>query len=226
MKDSLDEKFFHQSKRLKWLKPLIREMHICIDAYGAGFEWDDLSYFYNERASVSVLAGAAWRLNWVALEEFRDRKSSSGSGHANAKKQGWGRADLYVGEPETFKNPHEMYFEAKKIFPTPGVKKETLGKALDSAWNEAKRLKGRSAQSGLLFVAPRIPQGEDVLEGCGKIIDNLKALEPELLMWHFPEMARLHPSSKRPRHFESMNGKRYVYPGLITAIKVARAPHE
>ena len=45
----------------------------------------DLAWWYGERASISVLAGAAWRIGGFAFEEYREDK-----------KTGPGRVDLYL----------------------------------------------------------------------------------------------------------------------------------
>lgn len=207
--------------RLDWLHPLFKQMSKCIDSYGELAEWQDLPYFYNERATTSLLAGAAWRLNWVALEEFRDWKAPKAAGDNNKKCDGWGRIDLYIGGAP--RNVNEMCIEVKQRFPKSNEKIDRLNEALQSAKNDAKRLKGYNSRSGLLFICPRFLPNEDIMDGCEKLISELNSLNHELLTWYFPERARLH-DSKRKRTFEAIGGGRYVYPGIISVMVPDRAP--
>jgi len=68
---------------------ILEEWMLAIERYTRIMDGGDAPYFYNERANVSVLAGAAWRAGWVALEEFQSKK-----GYRNKAKKN-GRTDLY-----------------------------------------------------------------------------------------------------------------------------------
>lgn len=51
--------------------------------------WCDNLYYYNERANTSGIAGAAWRVGGMALEEYNTKRGKGKSATS-------GRADLYL----------------------------------------------------------------------------------------------------------------------------------
>lgn len=57
-------------------KPPLREWFAVLDEYrGTSADLHDLAYWYNERATLSTLAGALWRTGCVVLEEYRTTRS-------------------------------------------------------------------------------------------------------------------------------------------------------
>lgn len=64
--------------------------------------FNDCAYWYNERASVSILAGAIWRKGGVCLEEFSSVKGIIVDKEIDETKERNGRTDLYfyLGEEE------------------------------------------------------------------------------------------------------------------------------
>jgi len=62
-----------RSERVRYLEPLLKEWLTAIDEYGL-VTGDDLAYWHNERANISVFTGAVWRARGVAIEEFGSRK--------------------------------------------------------------------------------------------------------------------------------------------------------
>lgn len=92
-----------------WIKAILR--------YTTANEYDN-PWWYNERASLSVLAGAAWTLkNWHALEEFstkkRHRTLEPGIDSGSLRH---GRCDLYVQSPSS-----NFAIEAKQTVQSIGV---------------------------------------------------------------------------------------------------------
>lgn len=69
---------------------IMEEWMLAIERYTRIMDGNDAPYYYNERANISVLTGAAWRSGWVALEEFQSKK-----GYRNKAKKN-GRTDLYL----------------------------------------------------------------------------------------------------------------------------------
>ena len=86
---------------------LLEEWILLLKRY-CRFMGDDAPYFYSERANIGVLAAAAWRAGWVALEEFGIRK------HTKQK----GRADLWFWPIDQDK---EEYIEAKQKWKIPKI---------------------------------------------------------------------------------------------------------
>gem|GEM_PF-3217599 len=128
---------------------------------------NDLPWAYNERASVSVLAAAAWKLkNGCALEEYRDRKRdvSRKDKRTGRSKEVKGRVDLYVCNQvgtgiamEAKQIETIIRIPAKlKYFDDLAVDKRNIGHAMARAWKSTKRLRADTADKrySLTFVAP------------------------------------------------------------------------
>jgi len=104
----------------KWVK-----MHESFCNYST----KDSLYWYNERASISTLAGAVWKCSEFSLEEYRTIKKY--------RKGSWsGRADLWF----TWEN-REYYVEAKQIWISlsnkTDVSIQNINKMLQNTMNEA-----------------------------------------------------------------------------------------
>ncbi|MBM4275294.1 MAG: hypothetical protein FJ134_12665 [Deltaproteobacteria bacterium] len=56
-----------------WEK-LFKQWQSLIERYCKIMEEDDAPFYHTERANIGVLAGAAWKTGWLALEEFIFRK--------------------------------------------------------------------------------------------------------------------------------------------------------
>ena len=84
---------------LRGLRPLLVEWTALLEEYCIAHRYDDNPWFYNERATLSTLAGAAWRLEgWTALEEYSTKKwgGNQKKGSVDAGKLRAGRCDLFV----------------------------------------------------------------------------------------------------------------------------------
>lgn len=124
------------------LHPLLNKWLKLIDDYCNYFcndensDENDNPWWYNERATLSSLAGAAWRLpGWIALEEFRTTKRSlSKVGNNN-----YGcRCDLYVGPRGDNDEVDDYAIEAKQCWIALSQPKEKIRKRIDRAHNAAK----------------------------------------------------------------------------------------
>jgi len=123
-------------------------------------EWGrkDAPWWYNERASVSLLAGAAWLADGRAFEEFAIKK-----GRTRSRRKG--RGDLWF---KVHSNPHYFIVEAKQIYPSVRARKllPSILKALGEACHEAKEIDeegmSRSHRIGLVFVVPYVRRLQEV----------------------------------------------------------------
>lgn len=113
---------------------IMEEWMLSIERYTRIMNGNDAPYYYNERANISVLAGAAWKSGWVALEEFQSKK-----GYRNRAKTN-GRTDLYFAN-----EADEELIEAKFEWICMGSEnisnmvQETMGRAtIDAKKNESK----------------------------------------------------------------------------------------
>src|SRR5690606_5499082 len=92
---------------------------------------DDVPYFYNERASLSVLCGAAWRSGYLALEEYVAIKGGE-SDKPN------GRIDLYIGQRD---GDEEICIEAKHEVLPPDCKDAVIENLIAKAKADARNLR-------------------------------------------------------------------------------------
>jgi hypothetical protein len=158
----------------------------------------DGSWWYNERASISVLAAAAWMTGGVALEEFFAKKKQKGREHA-------GRTDVYLkmGKSEFACEAKFMWLSAKSTNAISRIEK-TLKEACDNAEENDKSGKLLGVCFVTVYVAER-----NVAE-FGNLIEELQnkicsELEFDAIAWSFPAKAReelkgekdkrLHPGS-------------------------------
>lgn len=118
---------------------------------------DDALFYYNERASISILAGAIWRNGDCAMEEFSSLKGSS-------RNTRLGRVDLWF-----MLGDQEYIVEAKQRWPPFYDSdadldfdfKQSLKTGLEEAFTDASDLRYHwenylDGLIGLLFVVPRV----------------------------------------------------------------------
>ncbi|MGE6320059.1 hypothetical protein ACQKEF_07195 [Pseudomonas oryzihabitans] len=108
------------------------------------FHQNDNCWWYNERASLSTLAGAAWAMKGaIALEEFSTEKRAKAfeAGVEGGELRN-GRCDLYIGcsSPD---GSHSYAFEAKQCRQPTGERASPvlyLHRAMDAAWEDSGHL--------------------------------------------------------------------------------------
>jgi len=150
------------SPDLEPLRPVLQAWIDSVQQYVKLFEGYDLPYWYNERANVSVLAGAAWKAGFVALEEYQTKKTSQSNKEPMAvespkDKKGQqnyfqGRNDLYIGNQS-----HEWVIEAKVAYPdlsNAALRDPHLANQMESAIKCACELNEDGMHLAALFVAP------------------------------------------------------------------------
>jgi hypothetical protein len=172
--------------------------------------WDyknDAPWWYNERALLSLFAGAIWQSNGWAFEEFTtDKWRMTRQGD---RKKGKGRGDIMFGISNT-----NFVAEAKQCWPILERKSnnalKTLTKAIENAQSEASRLPLYGKRLGIVFATPRLhennlPYEDEILESFTK---GLRKMKNTTLAWFFPAEKR------------TLNGKDgYRYPGIVLLIK-------
>ena len=177
----------------------------------------DCPWWYNERASVSILASAAWASGHIALEEYVTKK-----GRRKNDKEWPGRCDLKIKV-----NSSNYLFEAKQQWAMLSKKsgkvslKETrdkILKSLDSARRDSGKLKSRAGRRfGISFVVPRISETEEgrLDERLDELLYLLKEKRKryDAIAWFFAK------KKDRPRK------KERIYPGVVLLIKEVRRLH-
>jgi hypothetical protein len=167
---------------------MIIEWHQIIEDYGRLVE-DDAPYWYNERANISILAGAAWRAGKLALEEF---------GHEKSYKRGQNRGDRWMGRCDLWliEKKEEELVEAKfKWVPltsnTFSAKVEaSLSDAIDDAHN-GKQVRG-ARSVGVAFIPVYIPikYKNEIEAHIDQRIKEAKSVSADCIAWCFPEKNR------------------------------------
>ena len=149
------------TREFRGLHPLLTAWVELIQDYCRCDDYDDNPWWYNERASLSTLAGAAWRKpGWYALEEFSTTKRGVIAGQVIEDGSVVnGRCDLYVSHGSS-----NFAFEAKQVWQSIGRrgKRDHVGEGLKRATHDAGNLTTDQAahRLGIVFVAPYIPLSE------------------------------------------------------------------
>lgn len=150
------------------------------------WEREDAPWWYGERASISVLAGAIWRSGGIALEEYSVEKAKSAIGsHKDIKS---GRNDLYfhVGGAD-------FILEAKSYWPNLRSNDMYTGleNALQKAANDVKKVKQNygARRMAAVFIGPQIPaeHANKANDRIHVLLDALNEVDGAARAWVFPE---------------------------------------
>lgn len=183
----------------------------------------DACYWYNERATISVFAAAAWQLDgWCALEEYSNEKQNKDGTSSS------GRCDLYL-----LGNNASYACEAKQAWQPIGKRVKNpnkyLLKMLKNAANDAKSLSKGEADKrlALSFCVPSFPLSEiknkgNQLDATTIILDWLKELDKVKVSSKVVACAYTFPSSAKV--ISPTNGNR-IYPGVVLLISEVKRGH-
>lgn len=191
--------------KLKWMEPIIDtwrdNIHNYINTHKKLYGCIDVPYSSNERANISLLAGAAWQQkDGLSLEEYTVEKQGSG-------KTSWGRADVWIAFGKK-----TLSIEAKQIWQTGGFRKK-FEEAWNKALNDSNKLKDESDQCmALIFVTLKIKEKEIKNTSINEVIfDRIqygkKSKNIDLFASYFPEKARY-------LKFEDTRGNEWIWPGI------------
>jgi hypothetical protein len=172
---------------------IMEEWMLSIERYTRIMGGDDAPYYYNERANVSVLAGAAWRSGWVALEEFQSEK-----GYRNKAKTN-GRTDLYFANESD-----EELIEAKFQWICLGSDnlERMVRETMELATSDAKRTRANSTDVkaigvGFFPVYKKDSKIEDRDELIEQTIIEFGEQDYHAMGWCFPPEMRDHVSETK-----------------------------
>lgn len=155
---------------------------------------DEAAFWYRERANVGVLAAAAWRCGWVALEEFGTQKTDrSAPTQADVEELNWkyGRADLFIGSEN-----HEEWIEAK--FNWASLNSTDLvgqiNKSFKKAVDDANCLKGdqEGRYIAISFISFYIKPKtiEEIDNKINEAINQFNNVDFDACAWVFPEILK------------------------------------
>jgi hypothetical protein len=191
-------------QRLRCLRPILKEW-IATNAE-LGREWaatNDAPWWYNERASVSVLAGAIWRKGEAAFEEYSELKRG-------AARLASGRFDLWFSCGR-----RDFWAEAKFCqvgFTAPRNQSRWLQWWMERAIADARRCPpdGSTRRLAIVFAAPYIRprKSQEIAERASWLVQETRRLvQHDAMAWVFPNLSR----------FPHADG--WVSPGAMVWIK-------
>lgn len=215
---------------LSGLHPLLDSWVDSVKSFCKSREHLDNPWWYNERASLSVLAGAAWRLNyrgWTALEEFSTTKRGAvPKGSVDGGSLVRGRCDLHVAHKSA-----GFAIEAKQAWQAIGNKAQVdnVRRGMQLAWNDAGKLTCEEGDHrlALTFVSPYLAVsevGKKRLKGDAVINETL--VQERVASWlstialnSLDAHAYIFP--RRTRGFVNARQTR-IFPGALICIKRRR----
>lgn len=192
-------------KKFKQLTSLLLKWIKIQESYSKNYNNDSL-YWYNERATLSTLAGAVWKCGEFSLEEYRVTKKY--------RKEAWtGRADLWF----TWKNT-EYQVETKQIwvslsnkaYNSPRYIKKALDEAIKDAVSSNERRQGHTL--GIVFVIPYIASSEKehLNKALKMFIKEIEQVDYDIMAYTFPPYCR------------SLHSDKYYYPGVVLVGRVPK----
>jgi hypothetical protein len=201
---------------LKGLSPVLKEWINVVSTYSESFK-GDACYLYNERTSVGMLAAAAWRKNWVALEEFLTRKVNRDAECDDAH----GRCDLKIASMST-----SYAIEAKHVW-------QPIGSRVSNDWQQVNRKRVAAKKDAqvitrdqathrlsAVFISPRL-KASDVLSA-----SNQKVAVTELIdQWlaGIDKLPAVHAFAYifpwRNRLLLRGSQEQYIWPGTVLLIR-------
>ena len=205
-----------------WLTPVLETFHNNIYKYidTVGCK-NDLPYFYNERTTVSLLAGAAWNSGFVCLQDYATQKNDP-SRKGPSKKFGYG--DLYI---RSINEKKEASFETKQIFPNINYTKTSVTDSkqfisgINKAQIDATQIRDTKNKFSVLFVTPRFPKErwcddyDNIMNKIDSIVDEghqyANDSKTDIFTWCFP-----HTSSVNSFFSRAKNGKEFYCAGVMS----------
>jgi len=191
-------------RELQVLKPVLKKWQ-DLNTYLSSEE--DVAWWYNERASLSVFAGALWKCGGWAFEEFSiERRTQS------TRRKAQGRCDIqfefkghgYIGEAK------QTWFSLGKKRPV-SIKK--VERDLSRAQHEIRQIQVKANhQIAMTFVVPEINISEsaNLSKHIEEFVQELHKIKNAALAWTFPQFAR----NMRPDN----QYRDYIYPGVALVL--------
>jgi hypothetical protein len=195
------------SDRLRALKPILQRWVDLNVQYAEDNNWKDCPWWYNERASVGILAAAIWQRGTHALEEYSTKKVYDEEPYR-------GRGDLYfrIRSKGFISESKFCFLKLGRVSKSASARISNL---LLSARQSVRDVDGTRTfkRLGLTFVALRIPDCED--EDLSHYIQKARAVlddvDCEAMAWVLPEEGR--------RLWSKSGEKWYRYPGTALLIR-------
>ena len=169
---------------------------------------DDIPWWYNERALLSIFAGAVWLAGGIAFEEFSTEKRVPGKRSGGALYSG--RQDLFIqiGKNEFLAESKILWSAASAPSAQPSV---TIGKALDQACKEVLRTPPEYGERrlGIVFARPHVrwKYQESINSHIKRWLEEARQVGYSCCAWVFPAETR------------TFGNDRHIFPGVATFIR-------
>lgn len=193
-------------RRLRGLRPILKEW-VAINRK-LGREWsggNDAPWWYNERASLSVFAGAVWRTGNASFEEYSELKR-------RGKRLKSGRIDIWFST-----RYHDFLGEAKYLqigFTKDGGQIGAVEEKMEEAKDDARDLPpdGYTRLLAIVFGEPYLARNKksELKDRVEWLLEQARKVEHDALAWVFPNLRRIPGDDK------------WISPGAIVWIKEAR----
>ena len=192
------------TNELAFLKPVFENFNENINKYISSGDAIDLPYYYNERATLSILSAAFWQQNMISIEEYTSPKTSEMGPFM-------GRTDMWVGC-----NGQSLCIEAKQRWPSSGDG-ELVKKAMREVEEDANKNNSEHAtgNAGLLFITPSLEintKFDKALGIANKLAQHSAKNGADIISWWFAKKACENKST--------YNGSKRVFPGVLTVLKI------
>ncbi|MDR9752612.1 hypothetical protein RG836_14245 [Pseudomonas sp. SZMC_28357] len=166
---TLEKIHIHNDEAL--LHTLLAAWIKAIERYLVIYDRDNC-WWYNERATLSTLAGAAWSLkDWVAIEEFSTAKHAKAEAGVEAGVLKNGRCDLVLSTKDV-----SFAIESKQAWQPIGSRARTnyMQKAQEAAWGDCWHLTKNEGDRrfAVTFVVPTLPMSEVSTKGVSGLDKN------------------------------------------------------
>ena len=201
--------------RLSELQPVLEQWQNLNDDL-TWFEYDDAPWWYNERASLSIFAGAIWKSGGSVFEEFSSIKE-------NVTKQTYsGRCDIEfsVGRSEFIGEAKQCWIDLNE-----NLQKNIrdVESSINDAVSDARQAPvwENHSRVGIVFVVPSISKKkkENIDIHLRSFIELVTKIEDVTVAWVFPRKARyLEPPKDNPEAGSFFPGVLIVLVETISSI--------
>jgi hypothetical protein len=169
----------------------------------------DVPWWYNERASLSILSGAIWLSGGIAFEEYSDSKRRISRRTGRLLTSYAGRVDFYFEI-----SGHEFKGETKFCWPGASTLWRDQTEFMTYSLDEAKRDIRKAHPEGqrrlaVVFATPFVSERQEkgLKKRIERIVDQVTKLDGDAFAWVFPHIERCISESGR------------LYPGTAVIIK-------
>ena len=196
------------SKSTQILKGILQNwIRVNIDLLKLWQSYKDVPWWYNERANLSVFAGAIWKSGGNVFEEYKEHKRKI-TKMGKLSKTYFGRVDLYFTIQK-----YEFIAETKHTRDGISLNSDPLPmveKLLNSACHDIRKVKPfKQRRLGITFIYPYVMKHDsnNLEQRIHDWIKNIKKVNFDACAWIFPEISRV------------ISDEKYICPGTALLIK-------